>query len=364
MIYREYGATGKKMSILGFGGMRFANVDDHDECIKMMVTAAQGGINYFDTAPEYFGIRSEIAFGKGLAELRRLNLPYYCATKTFSSTEKDVRTEIEAQLKRLDIPAIDFYHIWCITSLEEWQERKKDGVLDVFRKLKEEGLIKHICISSHLIGDEIKELLLEGVFEGVLFGYSALDYRAMEAAFSAIKEKKLGAVIMNPLGGGIITDHPDRFAFLKRGDEGIVPAALNFLWDHKETTVALVGFQTEAQVKEALDAVNAYQPRSEEELEAVKSASSGSLVEICTGCAYCDDCPEDIPIPEYMDVYNQKMLAKSVEPLTAMKNRLTMHWGIEPKKAADCTACGICEKACTQHIPIIERLKEVAKVEI
>ena len=218
MIYREYGNTGKKMSILGFGGMRFGNIDDHDECVRMMVTAAQGGVNYFDTAPAYFGIKSETVFGKGLAELRRLKLPYYCASKTFESNEKGIRGDIEAQLKRLDIPAIDFYHIWCITSLQEWQDRKKDGVLDTFRKLKEEGLIRHICISSHLIHDEINELLLEGVFEGVLFGYSAYDFKAREAAFEAIKAKKLGAVIMNPLGGGVITKHPDRFAFLKRGD--------------------------------------------------------------------------------------------------------------------------------------------------
>jgi predicted aldo/keto reductase-like oxidoreductase len=149
MIYREYGTTGKKISLLGFGGMRFADIDDHDKCVAMMVAAAQGGVNYFDTAPDYFGIKSETVFGKGLAELRRLNLPYYCATKTFESTERGIRREIDAQLKRLEIPAIDFYHIWCITSLGEWRERKNDGVLAAFRKLKDEGLIKHICISSH-----------------------------------------------------------------------------------------------------------------------------------------------------------------------------------------------------------------------
>ena len=360
MIYREYGTTGKKISLLGFGGMRFSDVDDHDKCVQMMVTAAQGGINYFDTAPEYFGIKSEIVFGKGLAELRRLKLPYYCATKTFESTESGIRREIEAQLKRLDIPAIDFYHIWCITSLENWQERKKDGVLSVFKKLKEEGLIRHICISSHLMGEQIQELLMEGVFEGVLFGYSALDFKAREAAFQAVKAKNLGAVIMNPLGGGVIPQHPDRFAFLKRGNQGIVPAALSFLWDHKDITVTLVGFQTEAQIKEALDALDAYKPRSEQELESLKAAVSGSLEGICTGCGYCDKCPQDIPIPRFMDVYNQKLLDKNASQQT-LSFRLSAHWNIDPKKARDCTACGQCEKDCTQHIKIIDRLGEIAK---
>ena len=359
MIYREYGNTGKEMSLLGFGGMRFDNIDDHDKCISMMVTAARGGINYFDTAPDYFGIKSETVFGKGFAELKRLNLPFYCATKTFESSEKDIRGELEAQLKRLDIPAIDFYHMWCIRSLEEWQDRKKDGIIDAFRKLKEEGLIKHICISSHLIGDEIKDLLMEGIFEGVLFGYSALDFKAREAAFRAVKAKNLGAVIMNPLGGGVIPQHPERFAFLKKGNEEIVPAALSFLWDHKDITVTLVGFQNETQIKETLNALDAYKPRSEQELEELKSSAAESLDGICTGCAYCDNCPQGIPVPRYMDVYNQKLLDKSASA-SSIKFRMGAHWGIDAKKAGECTACGQCEKDCTQHIRIIERLGEIS----
>jgi len=358
MFYRDYGTTGKKLSVLGFGGMRFADVDDHDKCVQMMVTAAQGGVNYFDTAPEYFGIRSETVFGKGLAELRRLNLPYYSATKTFESTERGIRNELDAQLKRLNLPYIDFYHIWCIKGIDEWNERKRDGVLDTFKKLKNEGLIKHICISSHLTGDQIKELLMEDVFEGVLFGYSALDFKAREAAFQAVKAKKLGAVIMNPLGGGVIPQHPETFSFLKRGNETIVSAALSFLWDHQDITTALVGFQTEQQVKETLAAVAEYKPRASEELQALKNASAGSLEGICTGCRYCDNCPEEIPIPEFMDVYNQKLLDRTVKT-EHLSFRMSAHWGIDPKKAGQCTECGQCEKECTQHLKIIERLKEI-----
>lgn len=73
--------------------------------------------HYFDTAPLYFGQRSEQRIGEGLAELRRQGLPYYLSTKTFESTETAIRKEVEAQLRRLNIDVIDFYHIWCITSL-------------------------------------------------------------------------------------------------------------------------------------------------------------------------------------------------------------------------------------------------------
>jgi predicted aldo/keto reductase-like oxidoreductase len=203
MLYREYGQTGKEVSAIGFGGMRFEAVEEIDTCVEMMVTAAESGINYFDTAPLYFGGKSEIAFGHGLAELRRRDIPYYLSTKTFKTTESEVRTELDQQLKRMKVDHIDFYHIWCITTPENWRQRKRDGVLEAFRKLKEEGLIKHICVSSHLIGDEIRELLMEGVFEGVLFGYSAYNFASRQKAFDAVKEHNLGAVVMNPLGGGL-----------------------------------------------------------------------------------------------------------------------------------------------------------------
>jgi hypothetical protein len=339
--------------------MRFANINDQDECVRAMITAAEGGVNYFDTAPGYFDKKSEMVFGKGFNEFKKRNLPFYSATKTFASTADNVRREIEGQLKRMDVPAIDFYHIWCITTLGEWQSRKKDGILQAFKKLKDEGLVRHICVSSHLIGDEIRELLMEGVFEGVLFGYSAYNFQTRQAAFDAIREKKLGAVVMNPLGGGVIPQNPEKFSYLCRPGESIVAAALRFLWDHQDISSTLVGFGTAEHVREALDAMNDYQGRTEAELAEVKTRASGSVEGICTGCAYCDDCPQDIPIPKFMDTYNQKILNESISD--PVSQRLKWHWGLDRSVAGTCTACGQCEEACTQHINIIERLKEIAQ---
>ncbi|MDR2900705.1 MAG: aldo/keto reductase [Treponema sp.] len=362
MIYRDYGKTGKKVSLLGFGAMRFQDVDNHDECIQMMLTAAEGGVNYFDTAPGYFETRSETVLGEALAEMRRKNLPYYLATKTFKSTESEIRKEIEAQLKRLNIPSIDFYHMWCIKSPEEWQTRKNDGILQAFQKLKDEGLIKHICVSSHLTQDQIEDLLMEDAFEGVLMGYSAYNFKTREKAFNSIRAKNLGAVVMNPLGGGIVPQHPELFEHLKRNpQESTVDAALHFLWDHQDISVTLVGFKNESEVKEALHAMENYVPRTAAELEAAKSASSVSMEGLCTGCGYCEDCPQHIPIPKYMDAYNQKMLSPS--DTKAIENRLLWHWGIEAKDAGQCIECAQCEASCTQHLPIISRLREISQLQ-
>ena len=47
MIYREYGSTGEKVSVLGFGGMRFENPSDIDESAEILVHALRSGIKVY-----------------------------------------------------------------------------------------------------------------------------------------------------------------------------------------------------------------------------------------------------------------------------------------------------------------------------
>lgn len=360
MLYKEYGKTRKKVSIVGFGGMRFKKINDVNYCVEMMVEAAKAGINYFDTAPKYFGIKSEQVFGEGFRELRRLGLPFYSSTKTDKSTEKDIRNDIKQQLNRMGLDYIDFYHIWCVSNLDDWRSRKKNGVIETLLKLKEEGLIKHICVSTHLIGDEIRELLMENVFEGVTFGYSAYNFLFRQKAFEAISERNIGCMIMNPLGGGVIPRNPDLFSFIKtRKDETVVEAALRFLFAHKHITSALVGFGEKEEIKEAVNAVDGYKEISQEDLDRIKKSNKESFNELCTGCFYCNYCPQDIPIAKLMEAYNYKKLYGTDFDVL---ERLKWHWGIPPSAAERCTECSQCESACTQHLPIINCLKEIGKM--
>lgn len=358
MLYRDYGKTGKKVSILGFGGMRFKNVNDTEECARMMLDAAEAGVNYFDTAPNYMGTKSEEVFGEAFAEFQRRGIPFYSATKTFKADESSIRRELEAQLRRLRVDRIDFYHVWCITTLEDWSGRKRKGVIDAFGKLREEGLIEHICVSSHLIGNQIRELLMEGVFEGVLFGYSAYNFNIRKAAFDAIRKHRLGCVVMNPLGGGIIPQNPGVFDFIKtRNDETVVEGALAFIFSHDDINTALVGFGTREEVAQAVKAVEQYRRVSGQDMRRIREHIKESFKDLCTGCRYCDECPEGIPIPKFMDAYNHKLLYGNEQELL---DRLRWHWDVPAALAGNCVECELCEKLCTQHLPIMKRLREIA----
>ncbi|MCK4887172.1 MAG: aldo/keto reductase, partial [Planctomycetes bacterium] len=66
MIYNSYGQTGKKVSAIGFGGMRFEK-DKLDESAEIVKAAYDSDINYFDTAPAYG--ESEKIFGAAFKQM-------------------------------------------------------------------------------------------------------------------------------------------------------------------------------------------------------------------------------------------------------------------------------------------------------
>ena len=166
---------------------------------------------------------------------------------------------------------------------------------------------------------------------------------------------------MNPLERRSDTEKPELFEFAKtREDETVVQAAIRFLLAHEEISVTLVGFSDSAQIDEALEAVSGYTPLTADQLSLIRENSGRSFEGICTGCQYCDSCPEGIPNPKFMDAYNHLLLYSSEDEVLA---RLKNHWNIPADMAARCTECGSCEEACTQHLPIIERLRETVKAD-
>lgn len=357
MNYRSFGQTGKDVSVISFGGMRFPEPQDMEQSADLVLYAHSRGINYFDTAPVYCADRSEDIFGHALSQQPRDS--YLLSTKCGRAKGQDLRQSLERSLRRLQTDHIDFFYIWHLMSRDDWEQRKQGGAVEAALKAKEEGLIGHLLCSSHMPGEGLAEVLAEGFFEGVLLGYNAINFPYRQQAVTQAEELNLGVVTMNPLAGGLIPQNPQRFAFLKQDShESIVQAALRFNLSHSAITSALVGFSEKSQVDEAIAAVDSVSPQSEESRQQLSVNIEKTFDQLCTGCGYCLPCPVDIPIPQFMDVYNQVLLSHNESGVAS--NRFRMHWGLTADQAAVCTGCGLCEQRCTQHLPIMKRLAELA----
>lgn len=362
MIYKTFGSTGINLSAIGFGGMRIDKPDDVDAGAELVKAGYDKGINYFDTAPYYLGDKSEDIFGTAIKQMlkTRAEKPFYIATKSGQSEPGEIRKNIEKSLERLNVDSIDFYYVWCVLSIEAFNERKQKGAIREFEKLKDEGLIKHICISTHMNGDDIGKVLADYPFEAVLLGYSAMNFAYREKGIQAASQLNRGVVVMNPLGGGNIPNHPEKFEFLKsQKQETVVEAALRFLINDSRITTALVGFSNEKQLDEAIRAVDGFKEISDEKIEQIRGLVKEAFDMLCTGCQYCDHCPQGIPIPQLMDAYNFYMLNNN-NPKEII-DRLNWHWGIEAENEylKKCNECGKCEKLCTQKLDIRKRLKTI-----
>ena len=83
MLYRPFGKTGKEVSVIGFGGMRFKKEDyaegDYSRAVAIVHKAHELGVNYFDTAPGYCDDTSEKIFGEAFKTMDRST--FYVSTK-------------------------------------------------------------------------------------------------------------------------------------------------------------------------------------------------------------------------------------------------------------------------------------------
>lgn len=364
MYYKQYGNTDMKVSAVGLGTMRY-NAEDIaagrlEKCAEIPLYALEKGINYWDTAPFYCDDKSEIVTGMALSQVKRSDV--FVTSKTnFNTigqnpTKDDFRKRLEMSLDRLQTDYIDFYHMWCMLDLQSW-ERHMEVLYRFFEEAKSEGLIRNIVFSSHMQGNDIEKVVDTGKFAGMLIGYNAMNYGYRQSGIEAAHKNGMGVVVMNPLGGGIIAQNPDSFAYLTEGTDLTVPqAALRFVASHKEITVTLCGCTTKEHVDDAVKAVENLEEKPAKELIEKYKEKGLSANNMCTGCAYCSGCPKGIEIPKFMDAYNYKILTGDPQRI---KKHLKDYWGLEQDLAKECIACGKCERACTQHLPIIERLKEI-----
>jgi predicted aldo/keto reductase-like oxidoreductase len=271
---------------------------------------------------------------------------------------------VRRSLDRLGVECLDFYHVWCLRKMEHYELAvRPGGQLEGLQRCRDEGLIRHIVCSTHQPGNEVAHILSKDEFEGVLLGVNILNFPYRLEGLLAARERGCGVVAMNPLAGGAIPRHAAEFAFLARPGETATDAALRFVIGNPWIDIALVGFTTREHVEQACRAADVAEPLDDAEISRLRGLLGENLNEMCTACGYCKGCPEQIPVAAYMQIYNNKILFGKNDD--GMREQLVgeRSWGLlvgRRAAAGACVACGKCEDACTQHLPIIDRLREIA----
>ena len=361
MQYRSFGKTGEKVSVLGFGCMRFPQKDgkiDREIATKMLRSAIDAGVNYLDTAYVYQEGDSESFLGEALQDGYREKVlladkcPPWCV-----KSEEDFDKILNTSLERLQTEYIDFYLLHALDR-ENWETVKRFHLIEKMHEAKAAGKVRHLGFSFH--GDlelfkEIIDVYADCAFCQIQFNYVDTQIQAGLEGLRYAAEKGLGVVIMEPIRGGVLAEPPAAVAQCLNPDVPYARQALDFVWDFEEVSLLLSGMSTQSQVDEnLLWASEAKTGRLTETQKqayaAAKTAWENSYLIACTACGYCMPCPAGLDIPNIYKFYNA---------CAARRTHESKRYAALQKKAADCICCGKCTKICPQHIDGKQMMEKV-----
>ena len=374
MIYRDF--QGLKLSALGFGAMRLPVLNGDDSridqaaALRMVDTAMQSGINYYDTAWGYHGENSETVMGKALARYPRDS--FYVATKFpgyDASNWSKVKEIFPRQMEKLGVDYFDFYlfHNVCEMNIDAYLDDEKYGIYSYLMAQKRQGRIRHLGFSCHGELDVLKRFL-DAYGKDMEFCQLQLNY--LDWTFQHGKEKVellrqwgIPVWVMEPLRGGKLAKlQPEHEAALTalRPDEEIPAWAFRFLQSIPSVTVILSGMSNQEQLEKNLATFAEDKPLSEAEMKtlmdiAARMLSRGTVP--CTACHYCvSHCPMGLDIPRLLSLYNEHAYTGGgfIAPmaLSALP---------ADKLPSACLQCRSCEQVCPQQIRISEVLADFSQ---
>ncbi|MBO5364194.1 MAG: aldo/keto reductase [Clostridia bacterium] len=370
MQYRIDPKTGNRLSVLGYGCMRFTRKGkniDQEKAEKEMAYAIEQGVNYFDTAYIYPG--NEVAVGKFLAKGYRDKV--YLATKLphyLVKSIEDADRIFEEELKRLQTDHIDYYLMHMLTDVKSWQRLCEMGMVEWIQKRKEAGQIRQLGFSYHGGTPGFLEVLdaYDWDFCQIQFNYMDEYTQGGVPGIRRAAEKGIPVIIMEPLRGGRLAGGLPEGAkkvFKKaKGNRSPVEWGLRWIWNHPEVTTVLSGMNDMSQVEENIRIASDAKAGSltEEEFavfEKAKQEINKAIKVGCTGCGYCMPCPQGVDIPVCFRCYNVRFSDGWFNGLREYFMCTTLR--AKKTNASLCVGCGKCEKHCPQAIPIRKELENV-----
>ena len=356
MEFRDFGKTGLKTSLLGFGGFHLLEIPAK-EAGQLLNSYLDAGGNYIETAATYGQGESERKIGSTVMHRRN---EFILVSKTAQRTKEASAAQIDLTLKNLKTDHLDCILMHGVTSMDELDTiLSEGGALEAAIEAKKAGKVRFVGISMHGWPGTLIEGLDRWGFDAVMSTinyYDRFNFPEIEHTLLPLAQKKGAAVIlMKPVADG----------FLYRSAEQAFRYAFS-----QPVSVVVAGMNNRKMLEDDLKYAESFVPMTEEEKELLykNAIELGSYV--CRQCGKCS-CPKGIDIPGVFacEGYFDRQMARGEVQDTAqyaLMERLRFWFGQRELgrerykkltvKADECNGCGECLKQCPYNIDIPHKM--------
>jgi aryl-alcohol dehydrogenase-like predicted oxidoreductase len=212
MQQRKLGSQGLEVSAIGLGCMGLSSgygpAADTQDAIRLIRTAVERGVTFFDTAEAYGPFKNEELVGEALAPFRDRVV---IATKFghvfgrefgqlgLNSRPEHIRQVAEASLKRLKTDRIDLFYQHRVDPAVPIED-----VAGAVKDLIQQGKVKYFGLSEAGVGTIHRAHAVQPV-TALQSEYSLWWREPEQAIIPALEELGIGFVPFAPLGKGFLT---------------------------------------------------------------------------------------------------------------------------------------------------------------
>ncbi len=324
MRYLELGATGLKISEVGFGGIPIIRLSRRD-AVQVLRRAFDRGITFYDTANVY--LDSEDKMGRALEGWRH---QVVLATKSMKRDRPGLEADLAQSLRLLRTDYLDLFQLHQVSQETDYQAiTGPGGALEGARRAQEAGKIRHLGVTSHNL-EMAGRLVQSGLFSVIQFPFNFIEPAAATELHPLARERRLGLLAMKPFCGGLVDNARLAFKFLRQFPD----------------VIGLPGWDSVARVDEVVDFFETAHEVTAADLAEMARYREELGDKFCRRCEYCQPCPQGVMITPAMlyGIVAHRMGAAKAAGFAAKFM----------KSVRLCQECGECAARCPYHLPIPE----------
>jgi len=381
MEYRILGRTGIRVSAIGIGGEGFEN-KNFEECKGIIDCAFKEGINFIDIYNSNPEVRSNL--GRALSEYPRESYVvegHLCTTWDEGQYRRtrDINEVVDAYedfLKRMKLDYVDIGMIHYVDDQEDFDNIFHGEIIKYVKRLKENGVVKCLGISTHNTDIAFKALET-GIIDVILFSvnaaydmlpatedvyelfeertfkdrtYEGIDMKR-DNLYRTCENEGVALTVMKGYAAGVLLS--DKASPFKKA---LTPVqCLHYCLTRPAVTSVMVGVSNCDQILAATAYGNSIM-KEKDYSDVLANAPRRSFAGHCMYCGHCAPCAKKIDIAAVNKYLDLALIQENV-PET-----LKDHYNLLEHHADECIECGLCMKNCPFGVDIINKMKQAVKL--